>query len=578
MMTHRLHIFFIIMMALGSWLTAQATYLFHQQKSAYTIVVSPEASVSEKTAAHEMHDWLKAISGADIPVTNDLKAKGHKIFIGFNSEVARLTGTNKPEQTDEAFTYRTVGKNLIIYGGSQRGTMYGVYAFLENELGMRWYTPQCTKVPKLKKWKLKDMAHSEQPAIRYRYSNYYCVDNAPEWSAHNKENMKRSASENNYGNIEAYWSAHTMGQLVPATEFYETHPEYFAWRDGKRINNGQLCLTNPDVMKICTERLMQTMHDYPLYRIYSLSQNDNQRFCECEKCKAVEEKYGGHSGLIVWFVNQVADEVKKEFSEKYVGTFAYQYSRKPPVNIVPRDNVVIRLCSIECCFAHPLSDECPANKAFMNDLRAWSTIAPHLFIWDYIVDYAQYMAPWPNFQVLGPNIKTFAQNKAIGIFEEAQYQSNGGEFDEMKAWVVTKLLWNPEQNVSELVRDFVYGFYGPAAPKIMEYYQLCQSLVKEDTHYNIYIREQDKIYSDEFVKKGFRILNDARALATDQTTRDRVNRVRMQLLYLQCVRHKKESLADGTWDEFLTLARKLNARPSEGKTLEKFISEMEQTK
>ena len=103
-------------------------------------------------------------------------------------------------------------------------------------------------------------------------------------------------------------------------------------------------------------------------------------------------------------------------------------------------------------------------------------------------------------------------------------------------------------------------------------------MVKEDTHYNIYIREQDKIYSDEFVKKGFRILNDARALATDQTTRDRVNRVRMQLLYLQCVRHKKESLADGTWDEFLTLARKLNARPSEGKTLEKFISEMEQTK
>ena len=139
------------------------------------------------------------------------------------------------------------------------------------------------------------------------------------------------------------------------------------------------------------------MKSLPGYRIFSLSQNDNQAFCECPNCKAIEERYGGHSGLIIWFVNQVADEAQLLFPQKYIGTFAYQYTRKPPVGICPKDNVVVRLCSIECCFAHPITAECPQNKAFVDDMKAWSKIAPHLFIWDYIVDYAQYMAPWPNF-------------------------------------------------------------------------------------------------------------------------------------------------------------------------------------
>ena len=280
----------------------------------------------------------------------------------------------------------------------------------------------------------------------------------------------------------------------------------------------------------------------PNYRIYSLSQNDNFLFCQCEKCKAIEDQYGGHSGIIVWFVNQVADAVKQEFPDKFVGTFAYQYSRRPPTNIKPRQNVVIRLCSIECCFAHPLDAGCPQNDKFMRDLKGWAELAPHLFIWDYIVDYAQYIAPWPNFQVLGPNIKVFGNNKAIGIFEEAQYQSAGAEFDEMKAWTVNQLLWNPDQDVDSLVNIFVKGYYGKAAPYIKEYYDLCQSLVKPDVHYGIYIRENHEIYSDDFIRKAFDILDKAKAAAQTEWLREQVDRVRMQPLYLHCMRHKAASL------------------------------------
>ena len=278
----------------------------------------------------------------------------------------------------------------------------------------------------------------------------------------------------------------------------------------------------------------------------------------------------------MWFVNQVADAVKDEFPDKYIGTFAYQYTRQPPTGIKPRENVVIRLCSIECCFAHPLNAGCPQNEAFMRDLKGWAELAPHLFIWDYIVDYAQYMAPWPNFQVLGPNIRVFGEHKAIGVFEEAQYQSEGAEFDEMKAWTVNQLLWNPDQNVDSLVNIFIIGFYGKAAPHILEYYHLCQSLVKPDQHFGIYITENHEIYSDDFTQKAFTILQEAREAADNDEIRERVDRVRMQPLYLQCMRHKAESLKDGTWKELVRLMKQYKAMHREGYPQEQFIREFEQ--
>ena len=580
MKTNPLHIGFRIVAAgfllLLAVNTQAADWLFRNGKSDYRIVVSTEASASEQTAARELQQYLQQVSGVQLPITSDLKASGRSIYVGFNECVATLTGATRPEKDDESFTYRTIGKDLLIWGGSQRGTMYGVFTFLERELGIHWLTPKCTVVPKKNEWKLPRLNRSESPFIGYRYSNYHVANGAPEWSAHTYENTKWSPVTNDYGNIEAYYGAHTMEWLVPVKEFFATHPEYFCMRDGKRYDGyGQLCLSNPDVLEICKTRIAQRMRQEPGYRIYSVSQNDNFRFCQCEKCAAIEQQYGGHSGLIVWFVNQVADAVKDEFPDKYIGTFAYQYSRQPPTGIKPRENVVIRLCSIECCFAHPLDAGCPQNEAFMRDLKGWADIAPHLFIWDYIVDYAQYMAPWPNFQVLGPNIRVFGDNKAIGVFEEAQYQSAGAEFDEMKAWTVNQLLWNPEQNVDSLVSIFIDGYYGKAAPQIKAYYNLCQSLVKPDIHYGIYIRENHEIYNDEFTQKAFVILEEALQAAENDEIRERVDRVRMQPLYLQCMRHKAESYKDGTWADLLRLMKQYKAMHREGCPQEQFIREFE---
>ena len=123
---------------------------------------------------------------------------------------------------------------------------------------------------------------------------------------------------------------------APPSEYFHDHPEYFSLRDGKRQSGyAQLCLSNPEVLQICIDKIKDVMRSEPDYLIYSMEQADNRLFCECDECAALVEKYGGQSGIMVWFVNQVADAVKDEFPDKFIGTFAYQYTRHAPKDIVP---------------------------------------------------------------------------------------------------------------------------------------------------------------------------------------------------------------------------------------------------
>lgn len=553
----------------------KSTTLFKDGKSSYAIVLCNDASASEETAARELQHYLKQIGGAELPIiSSDKVEKGRKhIFIGFNDEYGALCNVEQPDINDEAYTYRTIDKNIWIYGGKQRGTMYGVYSFLENEFGIRWYTREFTKIPTLTEWEVKDMHFSEKPFLRYRHILYKNIDGLKDLQAHNKVNTAWSAQENEYGNLTAYWNAHTMGQFISNEEYFLQHPEYFSLRDGKRKPNAQLCLSNPEVLDICIEKMKQTIKENPLYWVYSLSQNDNQLPCQCDKCRAIEEQYGGHSGLVVWFVNQVADAIKPLYPDKYIGTFAYQYTRKAPVGIVPRNNVVIRLCSIECCFAHPL-DGCEHNRPFITDIEKWSTVAPNLYIWDYVVNFHQYVAPFPNFGVLAENIKTFKKYNAIGVMEQAQYQTLGGEFSDMKAWVLSKLLWNPNLDTNALVAQFIEDYYGAAASYVQQYFNLCQSLVKENTVMGIYIKESNPLYTDEFVDEARKILDAAKqaVASADEEMRLRVDLVCLQIDYMRMMRKPLETQQDGTYERVIEFVRNHNIRLNEFINLDRFIN------
>ena len=530
--------------------------IFSQGKSDYKIELSPNASESEKWAAKELQTALKEMSGVELPVTSSA-GKSPKIVIGYDAKLLQLAGFTEPVNTDESFVYLNAGPNIYIFGGRLRGTMYGVFSFLENELGCRWYTPKVTVIPKRDELKFDYFGHTEKPGIRVR-NDFYFEAFDPIWAARNKMNGTLDFADvprQQPGGVEGYWAVHTFYPLMPPEEFFEKHPEYYSLIDGKRIHErAQLCLSNPDVLRIITERIRDRMRKSPEFLIYDVSQNDWYNPCQCEKCQDIAKKYGGESGILIWFVNQVAEAVEKEFPEKFIGTLAYQYTRHAPENISPRKNVVVRLCSIECCVAHDF--KCEANHSFLTDLQQWSAIAPHLYIWDYVVNFGHYLLPLPNFATLQSKIKAFQQNNAIGIMEQAAYQSRGGEFSELRMYLISKILWNPDCNTKAVVNDFLSGYYGRSGKYIRQYFDLLQSLVTPDNHFPYGISPQDEIYTPAFTRKALELFQQAEKVADNEEILQRVELSELAILYLKCKQAPVLSRIDGSYEKFCRIAER----------------------
>lgn len=525
--------------------------LFENGDTDYRIILGKEASESEQWAATELQQCLKDISGVNFRIDNDDSERTeHEIIIGYNKHSQQLLGNDfhVPDIHDESFSYKNINSNIVLMGGKQRGTMYAVFSFLENAFGVRWYTPTVTITPKRTSFTFNHFNHSEEPSIQVRNDFYYEAFD-PTWAAHNKINGAMGFREQ-HGDIEGYWAVHTFYRFMPPAEFYDEHPEYYSLIDGERIHErAQLCLTNPDVLDIVTERLKIAMRENPSNLIYSVSQNDWRNPCQCEKCQAIVDEEESQSGIMVWFVNQVAERIKDEFPDKYVGTLAYQYTRNAPKKIKPKENVVIRLCSIECCFSHDFNS-CPENQEFLTDLHEWSAISPHLYIWDYVVNFSHYIMPYPNFNVLQSNIKTFRDNNSIGIMEQAAYQSRGGEFAELRAYLLSKLLWNAEDSVEDVINDFMYGYYGRSGQYVKEYFDLLHAQIMPETHIHLGLNPDDILFSDSFIKEADKIFDKAEIAAENDELLERVELSRLPLMYLKCKRYPVNSKYDGTYERF----------------------------
>ncbi len=187
-------------------------------------------------------------------------------------------------------------------------------------------------------------------------------------------------------------------------------------------------------------------------------------------------------------VNRVAAAVEKEFPGKVVETLAYQWTRQAPKTMRPRPNVIVRLCSIECCFSHPLATcDSRENRAFRDDLQAWSKVSQRLWIWDYTTDFAHYLMPFPNQRVRRPNIRFFIANHVKGIFEQDTYDTPHSELAELGGYLTAKFLWDPDYDQEQAMQEFLDGFYGKAAHPIRQYIDLLHDRVeRENIHVHIF--------------------------------------------------------------------------------------------
>jgi len=484
----------LLVLATAGACAAPSLVLASGGRANYVIVTADRPTRPVAHAAAELARFLGEITGAEFPVVKESEYRqplahtreetGKAIFVGLSAAARRVQpGATLAGLGKEGLVIETAGPHLLLYGGEPRGTLYAVYTFLEDYLGCRWWTSTASTIPKRDTIILPALNDRQVPILEYREPFFFDAFDG-DWAVRNKVNGMRARLDAERGGQTVYQGfVHTAFQLVPPEKYFDSHPEWFQMKDGKREKERvrQLCMTNPELRAFVAERVKEWLRGNPRATIVSVSQTDDPGYCDCPTCHAVNEREGSPAGSLIEFVNAVAREVHREFPGVAVDTLAYQNTRKPPRHVRPDPGVIVRLCSIECDFARPMTD--PANAPFYRDLVGWGKICKRLYVWDYVTNFNHFMRPQPVVHVLGPNVKTFVANNVKGIFEQGSYTSPGGDMAELKAWLLAKMLWNPKRDPERLITEFLHGYYGPAAPYVRAY---LEAMRRDTTEHNFW--------------------------------------------------------------------------------------------
>ncbi|MBI3471714.1 MAG: DUF4838 domain-containing protein [Candidatus Solibacter usitatus] len=412
-------------------------------------------------------------------------------------------------------------------------------------MGCRWFSREVSRIPKISTLAIGPLDETHQPAFEYR-EPFFTEAFDKDWAARNKTNGDHSElDESTGGKLRYYPFVHSFYQMIPPEKHFKEHPEYFSLIDGKRrVERGQLCLTNPGVLRRGVEAVREWIRQHPEATIYSVSQNDWEGWCECANCRRVEEEEGGqHSGPILRYVNALAAEIEQTHPDKLIDTLAYWYSENPPLKARPRRNVRIRLCPIGVCEAHPY-EKCERSAYFMRNLRAWSKITRQLYIWHYNTNFSHYLLPFPDFEELAADIPMYRRHGVVGLFLEGAYApGGGGENAELRSYLMARLLWDPSIDANRTIDEFLDGVYGRAARTLRSYLDLLHRQVSSQ---HIWIFNVPELRGD-FLRQARALFQRAESEAESEAVRRRVEKARLPIDYMELLRAKTYQVRDGRY-------------------------------
>jgi hypothetical protein len=462
---------------------AEKTAITPAAMASWKIVCDGAATESEHYAATEFQRLFKEMTGTALPIVEAPPPNDGAVLIGPDAVARFGKKADRRALGEEELRIRVTNKAVWIDGGRPRGTLYGVYEFFEELCGVRFLTYDCTHFPdSAAQRKIPLGTHRFNPTFAFRWSYYGENSRYPEFAARLRVNTV--SDDPKLGGRTGYRLViHNVANLVPPAKFGKEHPEYYALVAGERkleMGGGgpQLCVSNPDVLEAVVNAVLAEIKKNPTTRNINIAQMDNESYCTCPRCAALDEREESHAGAMLALVNAVAERIEKAHPEVLISTYAYQYTRKPPKTIRPRRNVLIQLCSIECCDFHAIDDPaCPLNRAFCQDMAGWKKIAEHIFIWHYNTNFRGYVLPFPNLRSIGKSVSYFANNHGQGVFMQAAGNGFSTELSDLRNYVMARCLWKPGRDSWQEAEEFCRLHYAEAAGPILAYLKYYHDLV-----------------------------------------------------------------------------------------------------
>ena len=497
---------------------SSAAMLSVEGKATASIVLGASATKPEQTAAEELSIYLSKVTGADFKIVKESEVLNSETCIYLGSTLyAKCHKIDTNSFESEQWVIRTIDKNIVLAGGYPRGTLYAVFHFLEDVIGVRWWNPFEETVPLKSTIVIDDLNRQGNPVFDYRDIFMLYGNDSGRFAVRSRLNGQGDAPIiAKYGNGVDYcfpYHVHTFYRYIPPKTYFKSHPEWFSLINGKRLAK-QLCLTNQGLRNTFVIKLKNYIEKSAAIAqkngavppiLFDISQNDWGGMCQCERCQAITKTEGTETGLLLDFINYIADSIKDEYPKVNIETLAYQMTRDVPKNIKPRDNVVIRLCDTGSNYTRSIID--PVNHEFKNLLLGWEKIAKNMQIWDYAVTYTPYYGlPLPTVHNYAIDYRYYVEHGVQGVFTEFEYPVLA-DMRDLKLWIMAKSLEDPYQDYEQLLRQFTDEFYGQAGSYIRRYLELLQKAA-EDYPDTLSIR-QYRYINLKFVEEAMAVFDQA---------------------------------------------------------------------
>jgi len=512
-------------------------------KGFYHIVTSRMPHEAEIYAASTLYEYLYRATGAVIPYFSDCERcprRTPEIHIG--SDVRGMK-TDVSALSDDGFVIRTRGEDIVIAGKTPRGAVYGVYEFLERYIGFRCFTKDTETFETVETLAVEDLDICQNPAFEYRevyfrsaFDTDFCVKNRL------NSNMAHIPKEKG-GKLKFFNFHHSFGDLVPPEIYYDEHPEYFSMVDGKRLRERtQLCLTSEGAFLAARETLRRWIRENPDCKVFSVAQNDWQNYCTCPECRKLDEAYGTPAASLITFVNRLADDIKDDYPDVLIHTFAYQYTKKAPLGLKAADNVIVRLCNIECSWDTPMEAQAAAKPdsqaaGFVRNISDWGKLCNHLYIWDYACNFRNYLLPFPNYRSMPENLRTYRKNRIVGVMEQGNFAyGEASGLADLESYLAARLLWDPDRDEDQIIDEFIRGVYGEECyPFVRRYVDLlCDAL--PGNKLTLYQNSNASYITDGLVDEAERLFEKALSVVREEKSRRYLEKEYLSVLFMKASR------------------------------------------
>ncbi len=491
-------------------LSAAELTLAKDGKTEYKIVVPASMTPGDKFVLSELQTHLKSTAKTEFPVVQkSAMPTSRRIFLGIAPD-----GFNLDALADQEHCVKTVGDDLYLFGKGPNGTRYAVYDFLVNVLVFRFFDARDgIRIPDGTVLRISELDRQKQFSFLYRRTTMYWLFNHPysilflyrngmnNFLYPMFKNSKVKSIESTPDDLVQHWPiAHTLPKYLPVSaddptafawirdlkvDLWKDHPEYFTMNPkGKRVNNHQYCMSNPELRKLLTERVLEHMKRNPGCNIFDISCRDTPgRFCYCKDCLALEKKYGCIGGPLFDFLLEFCPIAAEQYPGKFISTLAYRkdQTQHPPKSIARfPDNFVPVFAPIDDNFTKDFAH--PDNLGTYEDLKQWGRLCKNVFVW-------YYMNPFTNSSYLPvppfANIKRFAND--IRLMKEAgvtgilgEHNSNGVVtmcgFTELQNYMGLNLFQDVSKSWETLVDEFLDFEFGDIAPQVKEYWAELEEL------------------------------------------------------------------------------------------------------